>query len=637
MVEVINVRAPVSGRPVGTGATTHEKGRVELDEVEAVYKLYPATIPFVNLLATLLHTPKRLSPRSDSRVYFRLTPVYGAELSFARVIFCSRYLLLAFTGILRASIALKFLSALHVTGKRWPEMLDKLVLCQIPCYTEGEDSLRRTIDSLAGLYYDNKRKLLFIICDGNIIGAATTINYGKVYSGLYEFEGHVVPYMVVVKVGRPTERSRPGNRGKRDSQIQLMHYLNRVHFDAPMSPLELEIYHQMRNVIGIDPAFYEYIFTVDADTTVTPESLNRFGHKNLVSLGEDRFLTMLLKHFPTFKTKFIPDTVTHTMAPESWRVLFSQRRRWINSTILPATVVYLGYLIVAVATGSSSLPLISIIMLGITYGLQALIFIIKREFMLVSWMVVYLLSYPVYSFFLPIYSFWCMVDFSWGNARVVIGDGGSKKVVMNDDERFDESMIPLKKFSEYEAEAWKGVSHHSDETGISKSRSQPRFPPSRQGSPHLSNGGDYYRDMNAMNNSMGSMYKGRQPAMSQFLPPMPFMAGPGSAAGSEYGGTMGMMGPLGYQHTGSVYGMVDPRGTMMGMGGMGMGMRHANGSQTGGFGLLPPGPIGGGGDRRMSTSSMATSVNAFAGPSLNSNPSDEEVFHALRTYLSTQD
>ena len=73
-------------------------------------------------------------------------------------------------------------------------------------------------------------------------------------------------YMVIVKVGKPTERTKPGNRGKRDSQILLLHYLNRVHFDAPMSPLELEIYHQMRNVIGIDPAFYEYIFTVDADT-----------------------------------------------------------------------------------------------------------------------------------------------------------------------------------------------------------------------------------------------------------------------------------------------------------------------------------------------------------------------------------
>jgi len=99
--------------------------------------------------------------------------------------------------------------------------------------------------------------------------------------------------MVVVKVGRPSERQRPGNRGKRDSQILLLHYLNRVHFDAPMYPLELEIYHQMRNVIGIDPAFYEYIFMVDADTvrrnslflliptdpsdsqTVMAESLNR--------------------------------------------------------------------------------------------------------------------------------------------------------------------------------------------------------------------------------------------------------------------------------------------------------------------------------------------------------------------------
>jgi hypothetical protein len=73
-------------------------------------------------------------------------------------------------------------------------------------------------------------------------------------------------YIVVVKVGKPTETNKPGNRGKRDSQVLLLQYLNRVHFEAPMSPLELEIYHQMRNVIGIDPAFYEYIFQVDADT-----------------------------------------------------------------------------------------------------------------------------------------------------------------------------------------------------------------------------------------------------------------------------------------------------------------------------------------------------------------------------------
>ena len=56
--------------------------------------------------------------------------------------------------------------------------------------------------------------------------------------------------------------------------------------------------------------------------------------KNLFSLGEDRYLTtLLLKHFPTFKTKFTPDAVAHTVAPESTRILFSQRRRWINSTV----------------------------------------------------------------------------------------------------------------------------------------------------------------------------------------------------------------------------------------------------------------------------------------------------------------
>ncbi|KAI6140766.1 glycosyltransferase family 2 protein [Pisolithus tinctorius] len=72
--------------------------------------------------------------------------------------------------------------------------------------------------------------------------------------------------MVVVKVGKLTEHSKPGNHHKHDSQVLLMQFLNCVHFNALMSPLELEMYHQMRNVIGINPAFYKYIFTVDVDT-----------------------------------------------------------------------------------------------------------------------------------------------------------------------------------------------------------------------------------------------------------------------------------------------------------------------------------------------------------------------------------
>jgi len=40
-----------------------------------------------------------------------------------------------------------------------------------------------------------------------------------------------------------------------------------------------------------------------------------------------------------------------------------------------------------------------------------------------------------------------MDEFSWGNTRVVVGEGKEKKVLMSEEEKFDESMIPLKKFS----------------------------------------------------------------------------------------------------------------------------------------------------------------------------------------------
>jgi len=42
-----------------------------------------------------------------------------------------------------------------------------------------------------------------------------------------------------------------------------------------MSPLELEMDHQIKNIIGVNPSFYEYPFMVDADTTVGPLSVNR--------------------------------------------------------------------------------------------------------------------------------------------------------------------------------------------------------------------------------------------------------------------------------------------------------------------------------------------------------------------------
>ena len=56
--------------------------------------------------------------------------------------------------------------------------------------------------------------------------------------------------------------------------------------------------------------------------------------KNLLLLGEDRYLTtLLLKTFPKRKNMFCPQAVCKTIVPDTFRVLLSQRRRWINSTV----------------------------------------------------------------------------------------------------------------------------------------------------------------------------------------------------------------------------------------------------------------------------------------------------------------
>ena len=47
-----------------------------------------------------------------------------------------------------------------------------------------------------------------------------------------------------------------------------MHYLNHVHFDNPMSPLELEIYCQMCNVIGVDPTV-RYTHAVASESAIS--------------------------------------------------------------------------------------------------------------------------------------------------------------------------------------------------------------------------------------------------------------------------------------------------------------------------------------------------------------------------------
>ncbi|PVU87283.1 hypothetical protein BB559_006124 [Furculomyces boomerangus] len=517
------------------------------------------------------------------------------------------YMLFTFACALVAVVFIKFIASLQFGTKKKPLPSSKYVICQIPCYTEGEESISRTINSLAALEYSDKRRLIFIICDGNIVGSGNDkptprivldilgvdpdydppereylavaegskqYNRAKVYSGLYYFEGNDVPFVVVVKVGNPFETSKPGNRGKRDSQILLMSFLHKVHLNLPMTPFELELYHHMEHIIGLPPRIFEFLLQVDADTLVAPDSLSRlvstcasdsriagicgetrlaneqkswitmmqvyeyfishhmakafesiFGavtclpgcfcmyrilssngkmlliskpvldgyserhvdtlhKKNLLSLGEDRYLTtLMLKHFPNNSLKFIRDAKCDTIAPEKWSVLVSQRRRWINSTVhnlfelvlindlcgfccfsmrfvvmldlfgtltIPTVLVYMCYLVFISITKVADVGYISLIIIGAVYGLQAVIFILRREWQHIGWMIIYLCCFPLWSFVLPIYSFWHFDDFSWGNTRTVIGEGKRKVVVENDFE-FDPKSIVLMNWREYES------------------------------------------------------------------------------------------------------------------------------------------------------------------------------------------
>ena len=44
-------------------------------------------------------------------------------------------------------------------------------VCLVTCYSEGEDSLRTTLDSISTTHYSDSRKLLFVVADGMITGA----------------------------------------------------------------------------------------------------------------------------------------------------------------------------------------------------------------------------------------------------------------------------------------------------------------------------------------------------------------------------------------------------------------------------------------------------------------------------------
>ncbi|KAJ1555140.1 hypothetical protein HK096_008407 [Nowakowskiella sp. JEL0078] len=508
---------------------------------------------------------------------------------------------------------------------------DLYTVLLVTCYSEGQSSIQTTLESLAGTEYNDRKKLLFVVADGIITGKGNPKstpdliidmlhidpnfgstpspfsykavasgkkqhNMAKVYCGHFAHKGHSIPTVVVVKCGNLEESSgpKPGNRGKRDSQMVLINFFNRVILNEKMTPLDFDLFRKIHHISGVTPDFFEIVLMVDADTRVasdsmrymincmyndplimglcgetlisnkrqswvtriqvfeyyishhlgkafesvwggvtclpgcfccyrlkarktmedgsqdwipmlvTPEIVKNYStnrtetlhEKNLLLLGEDRFLsTLMLRQFPRRKMVFVPKAQCFTVVPDDFKTLLSQRRRWINSTVhnlmelvfvqnlcgtfcfsmqfvvlldvigtavLPISLILLFVLLVQTiykiivryavhhATSVDVFQLIPLFLLiAVLFLPAALVALTSRHILSnLKWMLIYMLALPIWQLVLPLYAFWHFDDFSWGETRKVVGtDTGHGD---DDSEKFDPSSVPMKKWEDYE-------------------------------------------------------------------------------------------------------------------------------------------------------------------------------------------
>ncbi|KAH8556986.1 chitin synthase [Umbelopsis sp. PMI_123] len=493
---------------------------------------------------------------------------------------------------------------------------DLYTVMLVTCYSEGIHSIKTTMDSLAETHYSRRHKLFIVIADGLITGSGESqstpdmvlsmmdldplsvnpkpcyyqaiadgekqLNRAKVYAGTYKHQRYPTPCLLIVKCGTPAEEgtSKPGNRGKRDSQLILMTFFQHILFNDRLTELHYEMFWKITSLMnGVTPDKFEVVLMIDADTKVMSDSLSYmveamkndptimglcgetciankaqswvtaiqvfeyhishhyakafesfFGGvtclpgcfsmyrikapkngawvpilaspdiileynlnvvttlhaKNLLLLGEDRFLsTLMLRTFPRRQMIFVPQARCKTVVPDKFSVLLSQRRRWINSTVhnlmelvlvsdlcgiaclsmqfsvlidligtvvLPAAIVMSFWLIVSSAVSSTPQWQPIIFLLSILGLPVVLIIVTLRKFVYILWMIAYILALPIWNLVLPLYAFWHFDDFSWGATRVV--EGEVKGSGHDDDEKgqFDSSQLSIKHLNEWEVE-----------------------------------------------------------------------------------------------------------------------------------------------------------------------------------------
>lgn len=203
------------------------------------------------------------------------------------------------------------------------EESDAMVVMHIPCYNEDESTLRKTIDSCIETTYDKNRKVLFIVADGMVAAQGQKPTYKVLLEDIFEhnadpeagidnqaraytsFDSHGVsdnfaqcytgffkgvPYVIVIKVGREDEHnsSKPGNRGKRDSQLLVYNFFHYVNYRRLWTPLFENIEFQMRACLNLDASEAMHMLVVDCDTMLHKTGVSYLVHqlqKNPKALG----------------------------------------------------------------------------------------------------------------------------------------------------------------------------------------------------------------------------------------------------------------------------------------------------------------------------------------------------------------
>lgn len=204
----------------------------------------------------------------------------------------------------------------------------------------------------------------------------------------------------------------------------------------------------------------------------------------------------MLKTFPKRKMLFIPKAKCRTQVPDTFDVLLSQRRRWINSTVhnlfelilvndlcgtfccsmqfiifmellgtlvLPAAIMFTGVLITTSIMGD--VQYIPLGLLVAILGLPAFLIFFTQSSLIYAWyMLCYLIALPIWNFVLPVYAYWHFDDFSWGETRKI--ESVAKEKAHGDKEGvFDSSQIFMRRLADYEEEIATSVVNYCNSTG----------------------------------------------------------------------------------------------------------------------------------------------------------------------------